>query len=491
MEAVAVKSVGAAKSSMASGGQHGGEITVYDGLGDGFWDDPSLIHTYQVKKVPRPNEHQPPPTSKNPLEIRDLRWPDVPLDIYRLVVEQCSVRTLYNLCLVSRLSREFATPTLYRCVYLHLGNMGGKAVLACLRHLVVSTSAKYCEELRFDIGRDWRSEEFGEPPENELLLDSAIMRLVEFAIAKMPNLKTFRYGTSSSSFVAGSVVNPVSRCKGMIFPDNTLMCALQDRPNLANMRLTGDGWVILEQLKLKTGAFAHLKSLRVKGICSAEMVHEVRHVIEHSPGLEILHLACSDDFVELEPEFSLFEFLFGPRLGAKGELGSGEGKAPLGRSLKQLSIVDFVENGPLQAAEGVLFSDIAPSLFGHLDCLTLYGIDDPLLEDIGSCTGLRLRKLRVRCVSWQPLTDLLSCSELELLRIELQRPGFDYDSLIPLVCKSKEKLRELRLEWSDSVTRLTEEEALSEAMAYELVEKCLHLQHLSLRADFEPGVWVG
>lgn len=458
--------------------------------GGSYWGDPVLFHTYRMKKVSRPNEHPPPPTPKNPLELRDLRWPDVPLDIYRLVVEQCPVRTLYNMCLVSRLSREFATPTLYRSVYLHLGNMGGKAVLACLRHLVISTSAKYCEELRFDVGRDWRSEEFGEPPENELLLDSAIMRLVEFAIAKMPNLKTFRCGPSSS-FVGESVVDPASRCKGMIFPDNPLMRALQDRPNLANMRLTGDGWVILEQLKLKIGAFAHLKSLRVKGICSAEMVHEVRHVIEHSPGLEILHLACSDDFVELEPEFSLFDFLFGPRLGAKGELGSGEGRAPPGRSLKQLSIVDFVENGPPQAAEGVSFSDIAPSQFGHLDCLTLYGIDDPLLEDIGSCTGLRLRKLRVRCVSWLPLTDLLSCSELELLRIELQRPGFYYDSLIPLVCKSKEKLRELRLEWSDSVAQSADEEALSEAMAYELVEKCLHLQHLGLRADFGPGVWVG
>ena len=85
----------------------------------------------------------------------------------------------------------------------------------------------------------------------------------------------------------------------------------------------------------------------------------------------------------------------------------------------------------------------------------------------------------------------MSCSKLGLLQIVLQQPGFDYDFLIPLVCKSKRKLRELRVEWDPRKGRSTEQETLSYVMACELTAKYPHLQHLSLRADLASGVWVG
>lgn len=259
------------------------------------------------------------------------------------------------------------------------------------------------------------------------------------------------------------------------------------------MLLTSLEPIALEQPKLGVGAFAHLKCLRVKGIASTEEIHEVRHAVENSPVLEILHLEGCDALFGLDIRLPLFGLLLCPRLSGEGGLG-GEGRALLGRSLKQISFGNFVEYDPTHVTEGSSFSDIAPFAFGHLDCLTLYGIESRLLNDIGICTGLRLRKLRVWCDSWRPLAELLSCSELELLHIFLEQAGFDYNSLIPLVCKSKEKLRELRVEERDTLLGPTtdpEPETLSYMMACELVVKCLHLQHLSLRADFATGVWVG
>lgn len=188
------KFAGFARSGMAGGGQHGSGTTADRGIGAasaavGSWGGSTSPDPYRIITAPWPTGSQHSPTLKNPLELHDLRWLDVPLDIYRLVVEQCSVKTLYNLCLVSKLSREFATPILYRCVDLVLRSTGG---LACLRHLIRSTSAKYCEELRLDLDGYWDEPE---PNEGSQLLDSAIMCLVEFAIGRMPNLKTFRYAS--------------------------------------------------------------------------------------------------------------------------------------------------------------------------------------------------------------------------------------------------------------------------------------------------------
>ena len=192
------KSAGPARSGMASGEKHGSGTRAGRGLGAASADlvpcqsgsARQAIDAYRINEAFRPTGTQHLPTLGSPLELHDLRWLDVPLDIYRLVVEQCSVKTLYNLCLVSKLSREFATPILYRCVDLSLSRIGGEAVLACLRHLISSTSAKYCEELRLDIAREWWFlEEMEEPPESQLLLDSAIMCLAEFAIERMPKLK--------------------------------------------------------------------------------------------------------------------------------------------------------------------------------------------------------------------------------------------------------------------------------------------------------------
>ena len=194
------KSVGSASSGMASREPHGSGTRAGRGLGavseaEGpHWDGSTGPDTgaYRVITAPGPPG---PPILYNPLRLHDLRWLDVPLEIYRLIIDQCSVGTLYNLCLVSKISREFAIPILYRCVDLCMRITGGMSVLACLRHMISSTSAKYCEELRLDLGRDWRVIGLDDPPESDLLLDSAIMCLAEFAIGKMPKLKTFRYAS--------------------------------------------------------------------------------------------------------------------------------------------------------------------------------------------------------------------------------------------------------------------------------------------------------
>jgi hypothetical protein len=145
------------------------------------------ISFYRMQKVTREPDirvdSEPPP---------DLRWPDIPLDVYRLIIEESSRETLCNFCLVSRISREFAIPVLYRNVELKLEESSGTAFASCLRHLIRANAAKYCEDLRIRISKDCYAEDFDEPPEYELPMEATVLCLVELALEKMPKLKSFR-----------------------------------------------------------------------------------------------------------------------------------------------------------------------------------------------------------------------------------------------------------------------------------------------------------
>ncbi|KAF8545343.1 hypothetical protein BDD12DRAFT_2958 [Trichophaea hybrida] len=372
------------------------------------------ISFYRMQKVTREPDIRaasvPPP---------DLRWPDIPLDVYRLIIEESSRETLYNFCLVSRISREFAIPVLYRNVELMLVETSGTAFAQCLRHLIKANAAKYCEDLRIGISKDFYAEEFDEPPEYELPMEATVMCLVELALEKMPKLKSFRWDS-------------------MKLPNDNFLNALKDRPLLTRLRLGNGGWVDRREEIFRVGVFSHLTSLRLKEIASPELVLEIRRAIDNCAALRFLHLTFVDNWAELEEEIQLFDVLFAPYPGDQRK-----GKKPPGHSLKRLTMHGLW--GDMQLGDS--FSSIMTTSFSNLDCLTLHNVEEPLLEELGSCESIRVRKFRLRSSSWEPVESILSNSKLELLHIELFRVGYHYDRLVPLICKSGEKLKELRLEW--------------------------------------------
>jgi hypothetical protein len=272
----------------------------------------------------------------------------------------------------------------------------------------------------------------------------------------------------------------------MKLPNENFLNALRDRPLLTNLRLGNDGWVDRREEIFRVGVFSQLTSLRLKEIVSPELVLEVRRAIDNCAALRFLHLTFVDNWAELEEEIQLFDVLFAPYPGDERK-----GKKPPGHSLKQLVMRGLW--GDMQLGDS--FSSIMSASFSNLDCLTLLSVEEPLLEEFGNCDSLRLRKFRLRCGSWEPVEGILRNSKLELLHIDLWRVGvYRYDRLIPLICKSGETLKDLRLEWDDKgVTSASSKgklEILTHVVATELITKCYGLQHLSLRADFEDDVWV-
>jgi hypothetical protein len=129
-------------------------------------------------------------------------------------------------------------------------------------------------------------------------------------------------------------------------------------------------------------------------------------------------------------------------------------------------------------------------IFQNLDCLTLCGItDSALLEELGECLTLRIRKFRLRADEWRGASRIIGNGRLKLLHILLGQRGLNYGELIPLIAKSGCALESLRLEL-DLCTATIGAEMLSRHRAKQLVSVCRNLRHLSLHADFQAGVWV-
>jgi hypothetical protein len=189
-----------------------------------------------------------------------------------------------------------------------------------------------------------------------------------------------------------------------------------------------------------------------------------------------LHLGFTEDWTDLDEEIDLFDVLFV----------RPNGKQPGGK-LRRFTVTHWLYD---EAELGNSFQDINP--FKNLDCLTLYNITDgAILKQLGRCKSLKVRKLRLKISHWEPASKIIGSGTLQLLQIEISRAGMNYQELVPLICRSGSKLLELRLEWeSRMIVRESKREVLSREMTKELVTKCWKLQHLSLRADFEEGVWV-
>jgi hypothetical protein len=212
-------------------------------------------------------------------------------------------------------------------------------------------------------------------------------------------------------------------------------------------------------------------------IQSVSIIDELAHILDTCKSMTDLRLHFSDDWMDIEDGFDLFTTLFVRPAGKK-----------LGDNIKLFTAECWLS----KLRE---FSALNPAIpiFENLDCLTLYQVSDrEILTRFAECESLRIRKFRWRGMLWHHAREIIGNGRLEVLEIQIELPGrMDYEALIPLVLKSSTKLRLLRLEWAPGIpTNPPNREQLSQVLANELVMKCHELQHLSLRADLDNGVWV-
>jgi hypothetical protein len=155
-----------------------------------------------------------------------------------------------------------------------------------------------------------------------------------------------------------------------------------------------------------------------------------------------------------------------------------------GHKLKRFATFGWFHGAP---DLGFIYPEVP--IFQNLDCLTLCGINDcALLEELGECQSLRIREFRLRADEWRGASRIIGNGRLKLLHIQLGQRGLNYGELIPLVVRSG-SLHSLRLELELRSATIGAE-MLSRHRAKTLVCGCRSLQHLSLHADFEAGVWV-
>lgn len=257
--------------------------------------------------------------------------------------------------------------------------------------------------------------------------------------------------------------------------------ALKARPRLQELTLDSDGWNMSLVTELNFGGFRHLTSFTMEGICDDSQVLAIRHILDTSLSLRKLKFGFVEYFwEEWEPDtgVDVFDVLFSKD--------AGQTHVP-GGSLEELMIVHGLFNEHSFKPSFLKATELS---FRNLSCLTLHHFSPHEPLSLGPGT-LRLRELRIQCSSWQMLRPLLEEStKLELLHIKITTVGFEYDDLIPLVCKSGETLRDLRLEWEDNIKRPGEQEIMCKDSAWTLASKCSKIRHLSLRADFDLDAWV-
>lgn len=258
--------------------------------------------------------------------------------------------------------------------------------------------------------------------------------------------------------------------------------ALKSRPRLKELILDSNFWNVSLITDLNFCGFRHLTFFEMENIVDNSQVLAIRNVLDSSSALRKLRFGFVDYFWdewETETGIDIFDVLFSADNPQNSKV-----QVPA-KSLEELAICRGLY-GFEQS-----FSKAAGLCFKNLDSLTLHHFYDHEPPVLGQQGTLRLRKLRLQCLSWTSFRLLLDTStKLELLHIQITYVGFEYDDLISLVCRSGDTLEDLRLEWYN-IRKQDVQETMSKDAAWTLASKCGKLRQLSLRADFDLDTWVG
>lgn len=257
--------------------------------------------------------------------------------------------------------------------------------------------------------------------------------------------------------------------------------ALKSRPRLKELILDSNYWNVPLITDLNFCGFRHLTLFEMENIIDDSQVLAIRNVLDSSSALRKLRFGFVDYFWddwEIETGIDIFDVLF-----SADNPQNPKAQIPA-KSLEELTICRGLY-GFEQS-----FSKAAGLCFKNLDSLTVHHFYEHIPPVLGQGT-LRLRKLRLQCLSWTSFRLLLNTStKLELLHIQITNVGFEYDDLISLVCRSGDTLEDLRLERSN-IQKQDVQETMSKDAAWTLASKCSKLRQLSLRADFDLDTWVG
>lgn len=219
-------------------------------------------------------------------------------------------------------------------------------------------------------------------------------------------------------------------------------------------------------------------------ICDDSQVLAIRHILDTSTALKKLYFKFAEYFWEdreQEDSVDVFDILF-----SKENPRNGDGPAP-GKNLEEFTMIHGLFD---EHDFGPSFFRAAGLCFKNLDSLTLHHFRTDEVLTLGRPGTLRLRKLRLQCHSWKTFQPLLEESKnLELLYIQITHAGFDYDQLVPLICLSKDTLKDLRLEW-DGIRGTSALETMCKDDIWNLASNCSKIRELSLRADFDTDDWV-
>lgn len=286
----------------------------------------------------------------------------------------------------------------------------------------------------------------------------------------------------------------------MDFPNNYILGALEKLPFLRKLKLIKNEFASVDllgeqsYLKLFSKHFmiTQITTLDIGEIISLDVLLALRSLFQKSPALTDLCLRFgdlwTDEYESENPNACLhwIDDLFAP-------FTVPYSSTPQYHYLSRLTVINGLHDPEEMGAN---FHNTFSTAFKNLDCVAFYGYggNNYLLDHL-NISGIRLRKLRIVChdQNWEPITRIFCDAKLELLHLELEldAPGLKYNSLIPLICLSKDSLRELRLiTISRRHSKLNSLEIMEENVAKQLVHSCRRLQNLELTADFKPGVWV-
>jgi hypothetical protein len=283
----------------------------------------------------------------------------------------------------------------------------------------------------------------------------------------------------------------------MYLPHEEVLRPLQQRQSLTKLTLRNWGyWLPPYEESRELAGFSYLTSINLENVTgpsplyrrkwltepactqiqSEFMIDELARILDTCENMTDLRLHFSSDWAELEEDIDLLATLF-----------VRDDNKKLGDKIKQFTVECWLHEW---ADLGAVYPEIP--IFKNLDCLTLYDVrDTEVIESFGQCESLRIRKFRWSGWNWEPAREIIGNGRLEVLEIQIRRTGMAYNKLIPLVLKNSSKLRVLRLDRAPGLFyHSPQRERFRQDLANELVMRCSKLQHLSLRADFDNGVWV-
>jgi hypothetical protein len=114
-----------------------------------------------------------------PVSHDAIHWPDIPIDILKLVIEHSPRGVLPTWCRVSKFCNGCAMRVLYREVNVDLvqAPQYSSHVAKQLLLRLVKGAGRYCRSFKLEVGKDFYETDEGGPPDAAFLMDAMISGL--------------------------------------------------------------------------------------------------------------------------------------------------------------------------------------------------------------------------------------------------------------------------------------------------------------------------